>query len=203
MGGLEGLFSFLPAIFTVGGSIMNFMGLKEQGAGVMEASQRKQVAANLQAEQLDINAGQAQSAAQRDARNVKLQTQLVMSRQMALAAASGAGMGTTVPNLIARTAGEGQYQSAIALYAGDEKARSLHAQAASLRMQGAMGVEDARSTKSAYNTAAGATLLKGAGSLFNNYAKDIAPKTGTGVVNSAGFERQLPTTDETMAFWGE
>lgn len=108
-----------------------------QFTGAMMQGQQTQQAKQFEADQLRQNGGQAQAAAQRTAADIERQTQMVVSRSLAVAAASGGGASDpTVVNMIAQNAAEGAYRKAVALYGGDEKKRSADTQADALEYEG-------------------------------------------------------------------
>lgn len=127
------------------------------------AGEQARKAYGFQADQLRQNAGQAQAAAQRDAISADRQDELIASRALAVAAASGGGASDpTVINLIAKNAAEGAYRKQMALYAGDDKARSMMiaADAAdysgrSARVSGLMGAAGSFINAGASNTGTG------------------------------------------------
>jgi hypothetical protein len=83
-------------------------------------------AADFQAEQLRANAGQAQASGQRRAADVDQRAQLVASRALAVAAASGGGASDPgVVSIMAGIAQEGAYRRSVALYEGDARAAAL------------------------------------------------------------------------------
>jgi hypothetical protein len=56
---------YLPAIATAFSAGLKSFGMRKMGDATVEAAGRKQQAAEFEAQQLTINAGQAQAAAQR------------------------------------------------------------------------------------------------------------------------------------------
>jgi hypothetical protein len=105
-------------------------GQAESAVSHVQFGEQARQAADYRAQQLRINAGQAQAGAQRQAFDVDRQTQFITSRALAVAAASGGGASDpTVVNLIARDAGEGAYRKQIALYQGNDQARLLDSEA--------------------------------------------------------------------------
>jgi Tfp pilus assembly protein PilF len=66
---LSGVFSpqYIPAIVTAFSGGLKAMGLMGMGKAGVQAAERKQQAAQFEATQLRINAGQAKAASQRDA----------------------------------------------------------------------------------------------------------------------------------------
>lgn len=167
--------------FNAAGSGLNLVGLSLGTAGNFMAGLQAQRAAEYQAEQLRINAGQAQASSQREAYEADQKSQLVMSRTLAVAAASGGGASDpTVVNIIAKEAERGAYLRAVALYNGDERARSMLMEADSREYQGK--VERLTST-----IGAGTAIVKGAtnilasqqrgASLYQRFAGD-GPQIG-------------------------
>lgn len=93
--------------------------------------------AKAQAQAMTVRAGEERAASQREAIDRSREAKLVMSRQQAVAAASGGGAADpTVVNLMAGVAARGDYNSATALYEGETKGRGLEYQATLTRMQG-------------------------------------------------------------------
>lgn len=124
------------ALNAVAGSLESFGGFMGAMSHVMYGLQAQR-AASYQSQQLRTEAGQDEASAERQSFLVGRQTQLVTSRALAVAAASGGGASDpTVVNMIARDAGQGAYQQAVALYQGQDRARLLMAQAAAKDYQG-------------------------------------------------------------------
>lgn len=123
-------------------------------------------AAQYKATQLRINAGQDQASAQRSAADVDRQSQLVASRALAVAAASGGGASDPgVVTILARNAEEGAYKKQVALYQGDEKARVENMQADSTEYEG-------KTTKLNSTLVAGSQLFGAATTLMKGQARD-------------------------------
>lgn len=121
-----------------------------------------QEANQFQADQLRQNAGQAQASAQRVAEDEDRKTALVNSAALASAAASGGGASDpTVVNIMARTAGEGAYRRAAALYQGDERARTMNLQATAKEYEGKDIALNSDMVGAGQAFGAGTTLLKG------------------------------------------
>lgn len=121
---------------AIGGALEGFGANMGAMSHVMYGIQAQR-ANQFQATQLRQEANSVQGAAQRDAFNVQRQTDLVTSRALAVAAASGGGASDpTVVNIIARDAGQGAYEKAVALYGGADKARYLQEQASAKEFQG-------------------------------------------------------------------
>lgn len=158
----QSLPSWVSPATTVGGTAL---GASSQiGAGI--AARR---AANYQAQQDDVNAGQQQAASQRTAYDVNRRATLLQSRVQAVAGASGAGASDpSVLDIVSRIAGEGAYRSQLALYQGDDAARALRMRGDAARFQG-------RQAQTAGFVNAFGTVLKGASTLFDKYGRKTAP----------------------------
>ena len=110
----------------------------------------------FQAEQLRQAGGQAVASAQRTMENVQLQTQLITSRALAVAGASGGGVSDPgVVSLIANNAKIGAYKAQSALYAGMDRNRLMNLEASAKDYQG-------KETALNSELVAGANVLKGA-----------------------------------------
>ena len=118
--------------------------------------QTAQAGEKFQADQLRQEGGQAIASAQRTMENVQLQTQLITSRALAVAGASGGGVSDPgVVSLIANNAKIGAYKAQTALYQGMDRARLMNLQADAKEFQG---------KETAFNSdlVTGANVLKGA-----------------------------------------
>ena len=149
------------APLAIGGSLLSAFGSLTEGRQMYAASQ-------YQAKQMESNAGQAEAAGQRDAINQLRQSELMQSRALAVAGASGAGAtDPTVLRLISGIAGEGALAAQTAMFNANEQARGMRNQASATRFEG-------KQAKSASKIKAISTVLSGAGSAamagsrFNN-----------------------------------
>ena len=101
------------------------------------AAKARKAAAEFEAKQLEQNAGQALSVAQRQAVETERIGKYTGSRAQAVAAASGgAATDPTAINTIATLAGETAYRKSLDLYQGEERARQLRLAAQATRMSG-------------------------------------------------------------------
>ena len=144
--------------------------LEAGGKIITGASQS--AALKAEAASAERKADEVLAASTRDAAQRRKEADLVLSRQQAVAAASG-GMATdtTVLNLMADTAQEGQYQVATSLYEGKAQRAGLLDQAAIARMQ-------AKQAMLSGFIGAGTTMLNG----MSSYSKYRPPKfTGTAI----------------------
>ena len=174
---LSGVFSpqYIPAIVTAFSGGLKAMGLMGMGKAGVQAAERKQQAAQFEATQMRINAGQAKAASQREAYFKGLEGQRLMSAIQARAGASGAD--PTVLNIMAGAMAQKSYNMQSALYAGEEKARLMRMQATGKEYDAALGLADAKRAKSGYNLAAVGALAEGGRSLFDKYwPKDSTSK---------------------------
>lgn len=167
MSGAPGSASLSPAqqtamgVNTTGTSLALAGDLLNAG-GTLMAGREAQLAARFTAAQLRQNAGQAQASSQRQAYEVDRQSQLIASRALAVAAASGGGASDpTVVNILARTAQEGSYRRAVALYGGDERARSMNLAADAKEMEGNNAEIGSWLSAGAKTVSAGANLMRG------------------------------------------
>ena len=195
------LWQFLPAALTIAGSITSYMGNQRSAAAAEATGQRQATASQFQAAQLEQNAGQAIAASQLQAAEQQRQARLLTSRALAVTAASGGGAtDPTITNIISKISGEGAYRSALALYQGEDRARLLRMDAEGKRYEAGMALESASAKASAYRTAATASLLSGAGSLFGKYGMGgFKNAGGPATVSDAGSVIDAGTPDFTMA----
>jgi hypothetical protein len=131
-------------------------------------------ASKAQAKAMEIEAQQRRASSQRQAEQKSKEANLIMSRQLAVAAASGSGASDpTVVDLMSRTAGEGAFQASTIRYGGEEEARGLQNQASFTRAEG-------RNRLFASFIDSGSTMLGGA----NAWQKYKMPSLSSGVYSS-------------------
>lgn len=163
-------FAYLPAVMTVLSSAFNMAGQQASQNANVTAAKNRQVAANYEADQLDVNAGQQQAASQRTAADQQRTGQLTDSRLVALAAAQGGGTtDPTVLGLRAKIMAEAAYRSQAAMYQGDEAARTMKAQADAKRMQAAAGVSAAEAGQKSSNMAQMAGMFRTGATMYEKY----------------------------------
>jgi hypothetical protein len=124
-GGGAGLLTGLGALVSAGGTIMSGVAAKN--------------AADYEARQMEIKAAEERAAAGREAEEKRKEARLVMSRQQALAAASGAGAGMDAPTIVklmTQTAGQGEYGAQTVRYGGESRMTGLLDSAKGRRMSG-------------------------------------------------------------------
>lgn len=160
----------------------------KQGQGLVEGAKRRQQAAEYEAKQLEINAGQAKAASQRDAYWKGLEGDLLISATKARAGAGG--MDPTVLNIIAGAMARKSYNMQASLYAGEEKARLMTMQAESKRYDAALGLADARAARGTYIASAVGSLVQGGMSLYNRYwPKDT--DAGATITPGRGYDMEF------------
>lgn len=179
--------AYLPATMIAFGSGLKAFGLLNQGKAAVEAAKRREQAAEFAAQQIEINAGQAKAASQRDAYFQGLQADQLISaiRARAGAGASDPGVLSIIANATARKA----YNMQAALYGGEEKSRTMLMDAAGKRYDAALGIADAKATKKASGMAALGVLAEGGASIYQKYwPKDADLNQSTGTVPGRGYD---------------
>lgn len=179
MGGLAVALPYIGAAASVAGTLISAKGQKAQGqAAVQQAEQTSKndyIAANYEASQADYLAGQAKAVSQRSAFEERRTAALAASKTLAIAAASGGSASDgSVVGILNGIYMEGAYRSQLALYAGEEQARSYNVMAESRRLSGKSAASAALQTGASAASAAGinqtSTLLNGASSFASKYS---------------------------------
>jgi len=161
------------SIFESTARTANMVGTGMQAGGSLFSAFNKfayadsaEQAGKMTALQMRQQASDVQAASQRTAWSVERQGELMASRALAVAAASGGGASDpTVVNLIAKNAGEFAYRKAVALYEGESKAQGLRYGADVKEYEGKAVAASAR--------AAGiASMFKAGTSIMSGYATD-------------------------------
>lgn len=178
MGGLAVALPYIGAAASVAGTLISAKGQKQAGAAAVkqaeQTSKNELIAAEYEAKQAEYLAGQSRAASQRSAYEERRMAGLMASKTLAQAAASGAGASdANVVNTLNQIYMEGAYRSALALYEGEEQARSYEVSATSRRLSGksaaSAALQEGTSAGKASKTASTATLLGGASSLATKY----------------------------------
>lgn len=131
--------------------------------GQIQAGNAANKAAKLEADQMDVNAGQQRAVAQRQAINDRHAGRLAESSLQARAAASGGGASDpTVVGLAENIDAQSEYNALTSLYSGEEKARGLEGEAEMRRYEG-------RQAKKAATIGAISSVLSSAGSMGMKY----------------------------------
>jgi hypothetical protein len=118
-------------------AIAGIIGTGLQVMGSLQAGKAQQAALNFEAKQREAKAAEERAASQRTAIDKRHEGELVMSRQKALAAASGGGVvNPNILDLYGETAERAEYNAASEIYGGESRARGQIDQAAAARMKG-------------------------------------------------------------------
>lgn len=142
-----------------------------------QAGAQRQQAANFEASIMETQATARVAAAQRDMLDAQRVTALTQSRAQALAAASGGGASSpTALTVIGKIAKQGALNAGMALYNGEEQARTLRLQAVQTRLSGQFDAENAnlqadvtRQSGQAKEMQADAQVISSAGGLYGKY----------------------------------
>jgi hypothetical protein len=208
--------SVLSAGMTVLGGISSANAQRQQGEAEYQNALYRQQQAEQQAELLQqqaqqqrVAAGQEQAASQRQAIEAKRKGDILASRARAVMAASGGGVDE---KLVASLIGEGDYGKDMALYQGDERARTLNNraavtdfQAAAARYGGATGVGMAGVDRSILDNRADATIIGGVAQaglgLANKYGGEDTEKfIARSPTDTMATYRNLPVSQQAVGF---
>lgn len=155
------------------GLIAGGIGSAVSAIGAIATGSAQSAALKAQAAAEERQASEERAASQREAIVRAREARLLMSRQQAVAAASGGGAtDPTVLQIMGDTAAQGDFNTQSALYEGEARGRSLEDQAAINRMQ-------ARQAKIAGFISAGSTMLSGISSFSSGWAKRKSGFTGS------------------------
>lgn len=121
-----GVLSTVAPIAGLAGTAMSYAGSQQAAASAQAAA--KQDALNMEAE-----AAAEKAAATRKAFDQRRETQLAVSRQKAVAAASGGGVTGTVLDLMGDTYQQGLYNEGTTVALGEDRALGLKQRAAATR----------------------------------------------------------------------
>ena len=187
----------ISAASTIAGANAAAKQQKASGDAQLLASQQSAVNAEYQAKQYDIRAKEERAAAQQEAFAIQRTKRLALSRNQAVAAASGFNADdASVLNINSEIERYGYMQSAMANYGGESRAAGDEAQAAGLRAEGQAAVKagtiaqtsayaSADATSSLSLLSAASTIIGGATTMFQKYGSSLyrAPSSsGSGYV---------------------
>lgn len=142
--------SGIETALLIGGTALSAVGQIQAGA-------QQSAALQAQANARERQANENRAVAQREAAMRRRDAEQVLSRQLAVAAASGGGAADkTVLDIMGDTEAEGEFQAQSALYEGETQGRNLEYQAGIDRME-------ARNARLSSFINAGSTVLSGAG----------------------------------------
>lgn len=158
-------------------SLLEAYGLIEQGRIARIQAGRERLYRELAAWNAEREGDLAMAASQRTALEERRQADLVASRALAVAAASGGGVSDpTIVDILTRTKGEGAYRARVALYEGEARSRAMRVSAA-----GGGTFDSSQMLKAGYQAAAMGKLVRGAGTLYAKYGMNgpgSVPETG-------------------------
>lgn len=175
----------LAPAMQVGSTVLSAGSQLSRGDAALTIARRRRAQLEFQASQLETEAGQAKAVGQVGAQDIARQTAIVNSAALARAAASGAGASDpTVLAVMSRTAGEGAYRQALALYEGEAQARIDNIRASAARYEGATQVADATTAKSQSNIGAASTILSGGARAMTMFDKYYAGPKSAGTASN-------------------
>ena len=152
------------------GTVLQFAGQMAQADAAKAAGRDAQIMADYRARQQDQAAGQEIAASQRGAAEERRRAQLVASRALAVAGASGGDVSDpTVQNLLADLEGEGAYRASLALYQGEDRARQLKQGSLTSIAEGDLAMSQGKSKAKAYQTSAFGNLFANGAGLYSKY----------------------------------
>ncbi len=138
-------------------------GTAVSAVGTIAAGQARQRQANFEAAQYEANAKEERAAGQQEGFEIARQKRLALSRNQAVASASGfSSTDASSLDLIGEIESYGSWQEQIANYGGRARANTLEAQAKGTRMSG-------KAAATAAFIDAGSTILGGASTFFQKY----------------------------------
>lgn len=179
MAALAPALPYIGAAFSIGGTLLSAKGQRDQGKAAAQQAQQtaknELIAAEFEARQAEYLANQAIAVSHKEAFEQRRMAALLASRSLAVAAGSGASASDpTVVDIIGNIYAEGAYRSALAMYEGEEQARSLGVTAQARRLSGKSGasaaISEGRSVAKASQTSMFSTLLSGGASFAKNYS---------------------------------
>lgn len=133
---LKGAFTLASTAFQAVSTLQAGKADQAAGRAAQQAALARQQSLEHQARQARQNAGQERAASQRSAAEQRRQGRFLSSKALARAAASGAGTGGNVENILGELGAEGEFRALNELFIGEERARGLELQAASLVFEG-------------------------------------------------------------------
>ena len=144
--------------------------------GTIMTGQAQAAAMEYQAKQLEVKATEERAAAQREAIEQGTETEYIISRQRAVAGASGLGvLDDTVLKLASDTAGAGRYRQLMTQYGGKSRQSGLLAQAEAARMSGRAALTGSYFAAAGHAIGGLSTLMSGGTSLYQKYGGGGAP----------------------------
>lgn len=172
-GGSSNMASFLPAGLSLIGAMTSYNGYQTAAAATVAAGQSQAAMYQFKAAQEKANAGQAVAASEAQSAEIARQGQLALSHNMAVVAAGGTAGSPTAIRLMAKQSGFTSYQQSVALYQGEDQARSLTMAAEADTMSADAAVQNADAQAQGLQTKGDSALISGATSLFSKYGSSF------------------------------
>ena len=187
VGGSSSLFAGTSMALTAGGGFFSAISTIMGGDQAAAIGRAKKQLADSQAEQLTSNAAGEIAAAQRQALDTRLKTQLLGSQARAGAAASGidAGSGSALTNQ-KEIAGQGEYHSLMDLWQGENRSTGDLNQAAAVRYGGMVDLEAGEAAQRASVVSAFGTGLTAASKSLDIYGGYKYGGKSGGIIPSVG-----------------
>jgi hypothetical protein len=152
------------------GTLLEIYGMMESGRLARINAERAKRAHEFQAWQADRQGGIAIAISQRRALEEKRVGDVLASRALAVAAASGGGVSDpTVVKLMSDIEGEAYYRANVALYEGEAYRRQLRLDAAANRVTGSEKLETGLRDNQSRQIAAFGVGVRGAASLYSKF----------------------------------
>lgn len=153
---------FAMAGMSAGGTALSVMGSLKQAKAQKKQAAAQNELAKFQAAQLEQQATQTQAAGQYAALEQKRQSEILQSRALAIAGASGGGtLDPTVLKVISGLAVEGERAAQTETYNAESQASAERLQAASTRYEGYLGIKAGNVAAKASKMQAFSTALSG------------------------------------------
>ena len=173
MAALAALAPYLAAAapyIAAAGTVMAVAGQMEAAKAAKTAATNQRIAKEFEAQQAEVNAGQVKASGQRAAAEQRRRAELVASRAVALAGASGGSVSDpTIVNILSDLSGEGAYRAGVAMYQAEDKARMLNMGADAARREGSVIESGGRARANAYQLSALGSAASGASSMYDKY----------------------------------
>src|SRR5690606_17407049 len=117
-------------------AILSAVGTAVSAVGTIAAGSAQKASAEFQAKQLEIQGAEERAASQREAARARRERDFVLSRQQAVASASGLGaLDETVQELAGDVVQDSAVNEGMIRYGGEERAKGRRAQAAAARLE--------------------------------------------------------------------
>lgn len=143
-------------------------------AGAIQESRAGEAAAEMTARQYEMKRKADLASSTVQAERTRKEADRLISKQRAIAAASGAGTGGSAAEIMANTAAAGEFNSAMDMWLGNERA-------ASDRYAGQMALAEAKAKRRALPFNVGASVLSGLSSVASKapIPRSVSPFTTT------------------------